>query len=1373
MADRTKLHLTNQSAEPDTNSTVTGVSKMANESNSTKDMESVDASTAADRSFLATRSSFEIVDSVCRTFSFELAKGKQDLRAYLVQVAKDDQETLLKNLLEYEVRSRRKTGEAPTAKEYLQILPEYDGLIRRVFLDLSSVSMVSDREPLVPDTLTHNAPVASRLGDYRLVREIGRGGMGAVFEAVHLIRGHRVALKTLPAVSGESLHRFKREFRALADVTHPNLVGLQTLESEGGQWFITLDLLDGCDFLSYVRPSGILDIDRLRPALGQLAAGLMALHARGIVHRDLKPGNVMVTTQGRVVILDFGLVAEMDRAGVLSVSGMVAGTPAYMAPEQAAGGQVGPLADWYAFGVMLYEAISGHRPFSGDAWKIVQDKQVREAPSLASDPVAPSDLAELCMQLLARDPNGRPNPLQIAGVVASNVPVLASNAATSDKLVGRESQFASLEEAMRAFRRSSSPITVFIKGRSGEGKTSLAESFLSPLRSDPSLVVMSGRCYDRESVPFKALDTLIDALTSHLKSLPAATAALFLPDDIGLLAEVFPVLRRCEVVSQAPRRRLDALDQQQVRQRAFAALRLLLDRIGQRTPLVWFVDDLQWGDTDSAGAMFEILRPPEAPPVLFLGGFRSDEADTSPFLKEWTSRQQQNEVSFGDRMVSVGPLSLDDATQLVVNVVGRNDEVVRRRAVQFHAQAGGNPFILVELAGCFNPDTDAFHTTDIHGVIASKLEQLPAEARPLLEAIAVSGQAVELAEVAAASDLTESPEQTLTRMRNVRLLRVVGDKVDTYHDRIRYAILHRLGTESKKAIHRKLAQVIEEMGNCLSEDEISTINEGRDNTSNRVALARIYDLSFHYDACEDHRRALAYSLVAASQARAQFAIDVASQQYGIANRNALDSPKKVRFRIARGNGEALMQLGRYEESKAELNTAFDFAEKDYDLADARGLQSELALKLGLISQSIDYSVAALKHVGVKVPRTRFGLARALAWVSVVQVFHSCMPGLIRRREPDRSVELANKLLGKLCYAYYCHNVLYLLWASLAGLNRAERLPPSAALAFNYVVQANDMAVLGWHSRAARYYQAAMDLSTKLNDQWGSAHAMNHSSLGSLGAARYEDTILKATPGTIAFSKLGDLLETHFAHFSIGMSNYGLGQLDKALEKSRWIFDSCVRHGDNVFGPMAFCLWARASRGNFPFDELVGCLGVHPGNNLASICVSMAEGYWHIHHGRTEDAVDAFKKAWQISWANSYLVTYNSWVLSDYVAALRTHAEAVEKGTPEKQGAIRRRWYKIARWANIVSLVLPPERPRALRELALVHLARGQLKKAWKLAEKSCRSAQATKSEYEYAKSLLVMGQIAKKLGRPEADDQIFNAQRELTRLEKAVDDLIG
>ena len=574
---------------------------------------------------------FEQVVSLCEDFTGEWRPSRRpSIPSYLARVADDSRGTLLRNLLQYEILRRRSEGECPRAEEYILHLPRFAALVRQVFLE-SSISFArppTGKEP--PDTAFSRPLAANRLGDYRLVRELGRGGMGMVFEAIHVTRGNRVALKVLPAVDGDSLHRFKREFRALADVTHPNLVGLRTLESDGAQWFITLDLLDGCDFLSYVRPGGRMDEGRLRYALAQMAAGVMALHARDVVHRDLKPGNVMVTASGRVVILDFGLVAELGRAGALSTAGGIAGTPAYMAPEQAGGEATGPPADWYAVGVMVHEALTGARPFDGDPWRVMRDKQIRDAPALTGGPGIPDDLAELTNRLIARDPASRPDPLWIARIVAAAAVSPVSPAGAADQLIGRGQQLAALGDALEALRLSREPVTVFVRGRSGEGKTSLVEAFLAPLRGDPAVIVLGGRCYDRESVPFKALDALIDTLTSHLRSLPEADAALLLPDDISLLAEVFPVLRRCGVVARAPRGRLDALDQLQVRQRAFAALRLLLDRIaaGPR----WCASSTTFsGGTRTA-------RPPcsrssdlrHAPALLFVGSYRSDEAARQP-----------------------------------------------------------------------------------------------------------------------------------------------------------------------------------------------------------------------------------------------------------------------------------------------------------------------------------------------------------------------------------------------------------------------------------------------------------------------------------------------------------------------------------------------------------------------------------------------------------------------------------------------------------------------------------------------------------------------------------------------------------------------
>ena len=209
---------------------------------------------------------YDKIDSLCQTFTDtwspllgDTSRSLEDLEHELQQVGKDARPTLLRNLLHIDLEKRRGRGQQPRLDDYVQRLPAYASLIRQVFLHSSS-KFDGEESAL---TATHKPPAARHLGDYRIVRQIGRGGMGFVFEAVHLLRKNRVALKTLPVSDGPALYRFKREFRAIADLNHPNLVGLHELESDGAQWFITMDLIDGTDFVSYVRPGGVLDESRL------------------------------------------------------------------------------------------------------------------------------------------------------------------------------------------------------------------------------------------------------------------------------------------------------------------------------------------------------------------------------------------------------------------------------------------------------------------------------------------------------------------------------------------------------------------------------------------------------------------------------------------------------------------------------------------------------------------------------------------------------------------------------------------------------------------------------------------------------------------------------------------------------------------------------------------------------------------------------------------------------------------------------------------------------------------------------------------------------------------------------------------------------
>ena len=288
---------------------------------------------------------------------------------------------------------------------------------------------------------------------FEVRRRLGAGGFGIVYEVMDQDRGEVVALKTLRQMAPRALWRFKNEFRALADVSHPNLVSLYEMLSEDGQWFFTMELVPGVDFLSHARwvaapqrewlsddlSLPTLDVprsavrhaktpligpasrepalqpgpdatamDRLRDALPQLVEGIAAIHDVGMLHRDVKPSNVLVTSAGRVVLLDFGLVRGLERE--VTQTGEAVGTPAYMAPEQAAAGPVSAASDWYSVGVMLHEALFGCLPFAGSAAAVMRQKQDEE-PRLAAG--APEDLGALCRDLLRRDPSKRPGSAEI------------------------------------------------------------------------------------------------------------------------------------------------------------------------------------------------------------------------------------------------------------------------------------------------------------------------------------------------------------------------------------------------------------------------------------------------------------------------------------------------------------------------------------------------------------------------------------------------------------------------------------------------------------------------------------------------------------------------------------------------------------------------------------------------------------------------------------------------------------------------------------------------------------------------------------------------------------------------------------------------
>ena len=265
--------------------------------------------------------------------------------------------------------------------------------------------------------------IGQTLGAYRVVAKLGAGGMGEVYRAHDTRLGRDVALKVLPAAMAshpERLERFQREARALAALDHPGIVTVYSVEESAGVHFLTMQLVEGQP-LDRIVPAGGLAPAQVLEIATRLADALAAAHEKGIVHRDLKPANVMVTRDGRVKVLDFGLAkvlsvgqppapaaeeATFTSAGGTAI-GVVMGTPAYMSPEQVAGRPVDHRADLFSFGILLYEMATGRRPFEGASSAELASAILRDTPPAIERSELPEGLHRVIARCLEKNPERR------------------------------------------------------------------------------------------------------------------------------------------------------------------------------------------------------------------------------------------------------------------------------------------------------------------------------------------------------------------------------------------------------------------------------------------------------------------------------------------------------------------------------------------------------------------------------------------------------------------------------------------------------------------------------------------------------------------------------------------------------------------------------------------------------------------------------------------------------------------------------------------------------------------------------------------------------------------------------------------------------
>lgn len=701
-------------------------------------------------------------------------------------------------------------------------------------------------------------------GRYRVESQLGVGASSRVWLAVDTATGQPVAVKTSANADPALLHRFMEEFRRAADVSHPNLVALHELFFLDDHLCIVMELVDGVDFRTWLQgtpsraslPRAPQGWDRVREAFLQLVEGVAALHGEGLVHLDLKPQNVLVDRAGRVKVLDFGLAREL--AGLTDYRGFAGGTLQYMPLEQLAAGALGPAADWYAVGVMLFEALTDRLPAaSGHPMEVAEARRfLPVVPPSRLVPGVPPDLDRLCVELLSPDPAARPDVHRIWTVLAGDEPSGAHarpRPMVAPTFVGREAEAAALDAALARVEAHGAG-AVWLSGPSGIGKSALRERVLDRWRAAGALV-LAGGCREREHVPFRGVDRAVAALAEEVRR-EAQRRAHLLPllQPVGRL---FPAVRAIARSTLGEAEPPVPDDPAEVRRRGFEALRTILRELGAARPVVLAVDDLHWGDLDGAQLVAALLAAPDPPRLLFLATAREG-AEAGPFRAELADRLDLSLLPGGFAELRLGPLPPDAAQGLARSLLGTRGDA--GRVDQVVQAAGGHPFLLGEVARVSADLADALPggpddpQLRLGRLLSRRVEALAPEARALLEVVSVASWPIRLKDAYEALGPDVDRLRALHALRSHQLLRAEGswveDRVECYHDRIRETVREGLDPERRGEWARRLLRSVDDDPRVGPAQKVPLLDEAGDRVG-AAALAAV--------AAEEAARTLAFA----------------------------------------------------------------------------------------------------------------------------------------------------------------------------------------------------------------------------------------------------------------------------------------------------------------------------------------------------------------------------------------------------------------------------------------------------------------------------------------------------------------------------------
>ncbi len=698
---------------------------------------------------------------------------------------------------------------------------------------------------------------------YEILETIGHGGMGVVHRAFDTILQRDVAIKVMHdhlLEEQENADRFMNEARAAARLTHPNIVTIFEIgEAECGQ-YIVMEYVEGQSLGQSLLRHGAFSVEHAVKFTTQVLNALVLAHKNNIQHRDIKPENILITPENEAKILDFG-IAKLNPQNGLTLSGNILGTIDYMAAEQLMGDAVDQRADIYATGVVLYELLTSHLPFTGETPVVILYKQLNEEPLPPScyNCALPEKLDEVIMRALAINAADRwqsaeafaralapfnfstPSPAAttLAGIDAQLDEMFddrkndwfgEETPGVRETFIGRKKELKKLIQSFRHVKNGSGK-TVILLGEAGVGKSTIAAQ-LQDYAGHNQAHCLYGACLYQEGMdaylPF--IDALRKYFSGDLRKLPEEqrmTLKAVIHNKVPLLMEY---TERFNTVFSAPPEELNEPGEVKSKD-LFEGILVLISLLSTIQPIVFILDDLQWADDASLKLFHYLARQIEKSRILLVGISRTDRYDLlrdgkAAKIVDVLARMSREGVC---EEIKISRFNRDHCDQLIDNSL-KNTIFSEEFYEKIYSETRGNAFFVIETLKYLQESEKIYFEDDawydkrdeihqinvpnrIEDVFSRRLQALDEEKREILQIAAIVGYKVDVSILA---ELTEQPKIKLLKMlnllnRELNLLLSTEDGFQFEHPMLRDMLYEEIPPALRREYHLLIAQILEKM----------------------------------------------------------------------------------------------------------------------------------------------------------------------------------------------------------------------------------------------------------------------------------------------------------------------------------------------------------------------------------------------------------------------------------------------------------------------------------------------------------------------------------------------------------------------------------